>query len=173
MTRVTISKAGREIHLGTLEHHIFTKRVKESAHLYKKLDAWGFDAKSMHELVMPHAKYIVIDDIETGITYKTRISILKQFGKYLSFPEHGTQLFLARVYFRQFKGEKMIADYARSAAAIAARERGDAVASDDDTSATTAANAPSSRKLKKDDCISSLRLYAASTHGRWPPTTSV
>jgi len=84
--------------IGTLINRTFTKRVKESMHLYKKLDAWGIDADVFIKTLKAESDYIVVEDIESRNVYRVKTEVFSDNGKYLHFKPHRAQIFLPRMY---------------------------------------------------------------------------
>lgn len=75
---VTIYLKGRRIVAGEIKNNVFYKTVKESKHLFRKFDAWGFDYKVIVDYVMPQCDLIVLKDTESNRHYAT---IPANFGK--------------------------------------------------------------------------------------------
>ena len=82
--------------------NVFKKHVRESTHLFRKLDAWGIDAEIYNNILKPRNAEIVVHDDETGRMYMTRASRVAQYGRYFHFKDdkqsHKAQIFLSRAY---------------------------------------------------------------------------
>jgi hypothetical protein len=82
--------------------NIYRKYVRESEHLFRKLDAWGIDAKLFNELILPKSAVVVITDNETNRVYQTTAKNIGENGRYFHFKEgdvsHKAQIFLSRAY---------------------------------------------------------------------------
>lgn len=98
MASITIQRNGRLLKLGELRKGIFRKEVKQSKHLFKKLDAWGFDLKAFEEVIKPQASEIRIREKESKSIYSTTPTTIKEKGIILNFKPHGVQVFLPRKY---------------------------------------------------------------------------
>ena len=83
------------------ERRLYVKRVRQSAHLFRKLDAWGIDAEYFTEKLKARGACIRVHDIETGMLYQTTVSQFLEWGEYLTFKGHRAQIFLPRVYWDQ------------------------------------------------------------------------
>lgn len=83
--------------IGYLEDNIFTKKVKESKHLLRIMDAWGIDFDVFNEQL--NNTTIRIIDIETDTEYETTSNIFKKKGVIRTFGNHGQQIFLSRKHF--------------------------------------------------------------------------
>jgi len=95
-------RIGRK-NIGTYNEHtgIFYKEVKSSKHLFRMMDAWGIDSRTLDSL--PGTAKIVIDDVENRKRYETSKTVFDTFGEYFHFKsemdDHQTQKFLRRSEF--------------------------------------------------------------------------
>jgi len=90
--------------IGIIKDKVFIKYVKESKHLYRKLDAWGIDAKIYTDVLKGQIKKIIVIDKENNNkTYKTEIEVFEKFGQYLHFKPHRAQIFLSRRYWNLYE----------------------------------------------------------------------
>ena len=83
--------------IGKLEGDVFSKVVKGSKHLFRKLNAWGVDAEFFTEHLVSTNKTIVVHDSENGITYQTNATSMREHGQYYHFKkgkDHRAQIFL-------------------------------------------------------------------------------
>lgn len=97
-----IFKLGRKT-IGTLDNGVFSKDVCLSRHLFRAMDAWGMDSKTLHSL--PMGSKIVFNELEEGKVYKTTKEDFLRLGEqYLHFKndsiDHRAQLFLRREHFQ-------------------------------------------------------------------------
>ena len=86
------------------QKRVFVKEVKESKHLFRKLDSWGIDAKFFEDVLLPNNYKIRIIDKERNIVYETDAETFKKNGYYLHFKgkeDYRTQIFLPRRYFEK------------------------------------------------------------------------
>ena len=87
---------------GTLQDGIFTKMVRESKHLMRKLDAWGIDGKLFtNVLSSPQCNVIMLKDKDHDKWYLTTPEIMKKRGEWRHYIPYGAQIFLARRYWVQ------------------------------------------------------------------------
>jgi len=90
--------------IGTLDPDIkvFSRKVQESKHLYKVLDAWGVDSQYFNDVLYPGGYTLKINDIEKKVHYQVTAEDFAKNATYLHFKtatvDHGAQLFLARKY---------------------------------------------------------------------------
>jgi hypothetical protein len=100
--------------IGELNGDTFFKEVLKSKHLFRVLDAWGIDSKTLNGL--PANTKIVIHELEEDLVYKTTKEKYLDGGQYYHFKEqradHLTQLFLKRNKFEvekpvQLEGEEL------------------------------------------------------------------
>jgi len=107
---ITIKHGDFERLIGILDdgRRIFTKHVRESKHLFRKLDAWGIDAQVFTEQLLPIKATIRVIDAETGTTYQVGSSVFHEHGSFLHFKDglntHRAQIFLPRGYFMRIGG---------------------------------------------------------------------
>jgi hypothetical protein len=107
---------GRKIILGTLEKGVFIRKVNKSKHLFRKLNAWGFDYNIFTNVILPQCNFIIIYEREEKVFYATMPSVLGRLesGKFIPSSkvsirhynkniEEGTQIFLPLRYFWQSK----------------------------------------------------------------------
>lgn len=100
-----IFKIGHK-NIGELKDGVFRKEVMKSKHLFRVLDAWGVDSKTLHKL--PEGTKIVIHELEEDKVYTTTKEEFLSLGEtYLHFKQpkedYRAQLFLKR---DRFKVEK-------------------------------------------------------------------
>lgn len=87
--------------IGSVNHDtkVYSKRVKESKHLFRVLDAWGVSADVLNTLP---GYTIQVYDSENKVLYRTTVENFKEKGQYYHFKgsgrDHGTQMFLKREY---------------------------------------------------------------------------
>lgn len=83
-------------------NNTFTKRVRESEHLFRKLDAWAVSADHFVEELLPRNTVIIIHDAETGRMYQAPARVFAEHGRYFHFIEggadHKAQIFLPRAF---------------------------------------------------------------------------
>ena len=84
--------------IGTLKGNIFRKKVKQKIHLYRKLDAWGIDAKVFKDVLLGQTEQIRILDTDENLIYFVDTKLFDKKGEYLHFPPHRAQIFLSRRY---------------------------------------------------------------------------
>ena len=94
--------------IGVLDSGIFTKKVKESKHLFRVLDAWGIDEQSFKKLT--DETTIRICDIETGTTYEVSKREFSSNMTSRNYPPFGKQVFLPRKYWKiiESKQQKLL-----------------------------------------------------------------
>lgn len=102
--KVNDNKRVRVIGDWNVELRTFKKKVKESIHLFRALDAWGIDAKFLNDVLVPFEASIEIHDMEKHKVYEVEALDFKKHGQYYHFKEddgtdNRTQLFLPRSYF--------------------------------------------------------------------------
>jgi hypothetical protein len=56
--------------IGYLQDHTFVKRVQGSKHMLRKPPAWCISKKAFCEEVLPNTAKIIIEDVESGVTYE-------------------------------------------------------------------------------------------------------
>lgn len=105
---ITIYIKGKRKTVGLIVDNVFTKRVKESKHLFVKLDAWGVDYNAFFNSIKPNANIMIVEDTEnkkwyytTPKTFENKSEVRRyqkkdKDGKLLE--EHGAQMFLSRRY---------------------------------------------------------------------------
>jgi hypothetical protein len=96
-------KLGTKV-IGEIVNGKFFKRVKESKHLFRTLDAWGIDAELFHRHLLPDNLPIVIIDTQFATTYTTDAKTWYEQGVYQHHKEdgkkdHKAQIFLPRKSF--------------------------------------------------------------------------
>jgi len=88
--------------IGELEGDTFFKEVLRSKHLFRVLDAWGIDSKTLNGL--PANTKIVIHELEEDKWYRTTKEDYLEHGQYYHFKnekvDNRTQLFLKRARFK-------------------------------------------------------------------------
>lgn len=75
-----------------------TKFVKRSRHLFKSLNAWGIDGDAFAVHLEPQNATIVIKETEEKKTYSATAEEIKKHGRWMSFGDHGPQIFLPLEY---------------------------------------------------------------------------
>ena len=86
--------------IGKVSGDVFSKRVIQSKHLFRALDAWGMDKSVIDNLVREGVKKIVIHEKEGDIDYEVSVEDFVAKGIEGDFG-HGKQIFLARVNFKK------------------------------------------------------------------------
>lgn len=101
------TKDGRLI--GILKGSVLHKRVRKSAHLFRKIGvngSWGIDYEVLMK-ELPERGSVYITDSEEGILYMVANGKWKEMGEVLHFKEdtvdHYTQVFLPVEYFTRVK----------------------------------------------------------------------
>ena len=96
-----IRTQGKDIGELDRERKVFKKRVSKRKHLFRKLDAWGIDAKFFTEKLLPKDMWVQVEDMDpNGKIYLAKASKIKELGSFLHFPGHGAQVFLPRSEWR-------------------------------------------------------------------------
>lgn len=84
--------------VGDLEDGVFFKKVRSSAHLFRKLNAWGIDGNVFTKCLLPINATIVVYDEEEGKRYQCTARQFEAKGTWLHFKEgtsdHYAQIFL-------------------------------------------------------------------------------
>jgi hypothetical protein len=83
------------------DQRLFKKNVSLSKHLFKKLDAWGFDAQYFTDVLKPSNYDIEIYEKEEHKLYKTNAETIAKKGQFYHFnkeEDHKAQIFLPRRY---------------------------------------------------------------------------
>lgn len=97
---VTIYVKGKKKTLGTIgEDKIFRKKVKESVHLFRKLDAWAIDYNAFHNTIKPNANFIEVYDTENKKYYLIPCDTFEKKGevrRYNRNEENLAQIFCSR-----------------------------------------------------------------------------
>ena len=85
-------------HIGTYHPDIQSvyKRVRESEHLFRRLDAWACNTEALHYWSNLGAEEIVVDDVDNGMVYSADITTLLEDGVPIEFGSHGPQLALPK-----------------------------------------------------------------------------
>jgi len=86
------------------EKGVFIKEVYGSKHLFKKLDAWGIDAKFFEDVLLPNNFKIRIIDKEKDLVYEASSKTFKEKGYYYHFKgkeDWRPQIFLPRKYWEK------------------------------------------------------------------------
>ena len=111
-TKRTIGVIERKILYEFTTVEIFYKTItsRKALHLFEKLNAFGIDAKSFKEIIVPKCDVIMIKDKYNDILYATTPNIYNRLGEYLTFPPHKSQIFLSLVHFKQYKDGVRIED---------------------------------------------------------------
>lgn len=106
-----VFRIGRKV-IGTFDRGVFFKEVWLSKHLFRTLDAWGIDSKTLN--VLPQTTTIRIHELEHNRIYTVPLVVFKAHGQYYHFKEerkdHRTQLFLPRKYFTIEKPKELTED---------------------------------------------------------------
>lgn len=90
--------------VGTLDANkkVYTKYVRESSHLFRKLDAWGIDAEIFTNQLLARNVTIRVNDQETGRMYQVSAKAFAHYGRFFHFKQgdtsHKAQIFLPRAY---------------------------------------------------------------------------
>lgn len=105
---IVVDDGERRVMIGVydFDRNIFGKSVKESKHLFKKMDAWGIDDDYFTNVLKPRNALIVIHDTENKTVYRVRAEVYAKHGKHYHFKDrktgrtdHRAQIFLSRRYF--------------------------------------------------------------------------
>ena len=83
----------KNIGLVDKEHKLFIKEVSRAKHLFKKMQAWGIDARVFEKLI-ERGYDVVVHDRDTNGRYRQSAKVIKEKGTYLHFKGHGAQIFL-------------------------------------------------------------------------------
>ena len=90
---ITIYINGQKRTLGTVDHDkIFRKKVKESKHLFRKLDAWAIDYNAFHNSVKPNANFIEVYDTENKKYYFIPCETFEKKGEVRRYNRNGENL---------------------------------------------------------------------------------
>jgi hypothetical protein len=89
---VTIYIKGRKLTLGTLEDRVFKKKVKESKHLFRKLDAWAVDYNAFHNTIKPNADRMEVYDTENRIFYDISCADFEKHSEVRRYNRNGENL---------------------------------------------------------------------------------
>lgn len=104
--RLTIPHNGKTRHIGEIRNGIFRRSVSLTAHLFKRLDAWGIDEVIFDGIIANQATTgIQFQETELGEYYRTTVAVYQQYG-IRNMPEykgHRPQIFLPRNYFTKLK----------------------------------------------------------------------
>lgn len=95
-----IRKRGNK-HLGILENGVLRKTVRNSTHLYRKLDAWAFDTASMRKWLDGGLQTIILMDVEENVRYTATMEDFQQQCLHIHHEGHGPQLALPRIYWNR------------------------------------------------------------------------
>ena len=101
MSRLCIQDhEGRERVVGDISEGVFYKKVKESVHLYRGLDAWGIDERLFKTVILANTHLMKILDTENNRLYEIEPKVFKEKGLYRNHKPFGAQIFLPRKYWR-------------------------------------------------------------------------
>jgi hypothetical protein len=75
--------------LGVFDGEILRKNVKESVHLFKKLDGWGIDALLVETILFPANASILITDTESKKKYLITADRVMEKGTYEHYKKDG------------------------------------------------------------------------------------
>ncbi len=91
---------GRRVVIGEYDpdHLVFSKKIKGSKHILRKLDAIGIDAATFKNLIEAQCNVVMVEDTETGTKYMTTPDIIAKRGEYKHYKPHRAQIFLSRRY---------------------------------------------------------------------------
>lgn len=81
--------------IGIIEREAFIKHVKESKHLYRKLNAWGLDTEKFENEISEECDSIHVVDIENDTLYIAEPKDFQEHGEYLHHEPHREQVFLS------------------------------------------------------------------------------
>jgi hypothetical protein len=76
---------------------VFSKQVKESEHLFRNFNAWGFQEEILPKLSKKNITDIEVKETEKAITYKTSLTTILKNGIRKDYG-HGLQVFLPLKY---------------------------------------------------------------------------
>lgn len=82
---------------------IFFKKVQMTKHLFRKLDAWGIDAKYFEDVLLPNNYFIQLHDTENHRYYAIEAKEFKKHSTFFHFKDkedHRAQIFLPRGYWK-------------------------------------------------------------------------
>jgi hypothetical protein len=91
---------GKKIAFGTIRDKIFYKRVFMSEHLFKNLNAWGFDKETFDQFVTKCDEIRVLDE-EHNMVYSCSPRHLLRNAEVRKYDNHGSQYFLALQHFHK------------------------------------------------------------------------
>jgi len=64
--------------IGYLKDHTFIKRVQGSKHMLRKPPGWCISKEAFCEEVLPNTETILIEDIESGLTYQCPTTVFAE-----------------------------------------------------------------------------------------------
>jgi hypothetical protein len=104
LLNIKIKTNKRDRFIGKLDYETktFYKEVKKSVHLFKKLDAWGIDAKFFNDVLLPNNFTIHIFSKDEQIDYYISAEKFKKYSQHFHFIEeedNRAQIFCSRVHF--------------------------------------------------------------------------
>ena len=91
----------RVIGLYSEDRGIFRAERKKSKHFYRKLNAWGIDAKALDGMEEINLEEVQIIDVENKEKYTADIETIRKFGEYLHHKPHRAQVFLPLKYWKK------------------------------------------------------------------------
>jgi len=89
------------------EKKMFIKKVDIKKHLFKKLDAWGLDARYFTDVLLPNNYQIIIIEKSENKIYQVLAESFKKNAQYYHFKgerDHLAQIFLARRHWNLVNG---------------------------------------------------------------------
>ncbi|GFP35660.1 hypothetical protein HKBW3S43_01449 [Candidatus Hakubella thermalkaliphila] len=86
--------------VGEIDGRLFRKKVKKSCHLMRALDAWAVQAEVVERAQKEGIDMVVVEDVESGVTYLVPLDLLRQKGIQRDFG-HGPQIFLPRRFWNK------------------------------------------------------------------------
>ena len=90
--------------VGRLHKGLFVKHVRESLHLFRKLNAWAID-KETWESVRGRVRAIAVVDSDTGRTYIVEPEVFERYATTIEYAADGAQRALPRSYWTVLKEE--------------------------------------------------------------------
>lgn len=86
--------------IGIVSGDTFSKKVKKSKHLFRKLDAWGLDKSVLDEIICNGVQIIKIHEVEENKDYIASVKDFIEKGVVDDFG-YSPQVFLPLVYFHK------------------------------------------------------------------------
>lgn len=95
--------------IGHLRDHTFVKRVTGSKHQLRKPPAWCISKAAFCEQILPNTENIIIEDLETGLTYQTSTETFAEHAFEIQRGNFEPQLALTLNYWeRQDNGHRQL-----------------------------------------------------------------